>query len=244
MIRRAERKNYKRLGIAAALLLLGAVLVFGLRIKEVTVSGSNRYTPQQIENILFSGRWGNNTILALINDKTKPHKQIPFVEDYKLVFHGPFKVEVIVYDKSIVGYVSYMSSYMYFDRDGIIVESSADCLPGVPWITGLEFGRIVLYKPLPVKDPKIFEEILNLTQQLSVYNIQVDRIKFSSSGQPSLTIGQMEVTLGDGGDVDGKLSLLNDILRDHPELKDKKGTLELDGYSDTGNDGAIPFKLK
>ncbi len=87
---------------------------------------------QQIENILFSGRWGNNTILALINDKTKPHKQIPFVEDYKIVFHGPFKVEVIVYDKSIVGYVSYMSSYMYFDREGIIVESSADCLPGIP----------------------------------------------------------------------------------------------------------------
>ena len=74
--------------------------------------------------------------------------------------------------------------------------------------------------------------------------LQVDRIRFGSSGQPSLTIGQMEVTLGDGGDVDGKLSLLNDILRDHPELKDKKGTLELDGYSDTGNDGTIPFKLK
>ena len=244
MIRRTERKSYKWAGIAAALLLLGAVLVFGLRIKEVTISGSDRYTPEQIETILFSGRWGNNTIRAFINDKTKPHKQIPFVEDYKLVFHGPFKVEVIVYDKSIVGYVSYMSSYMYFDRDGIIVESSADCLAGVPWITGLEFGRIVLYKPLPVQDPKIFEEILNLTQQLSVYNIQVDRIRFSSSGQPSLTIGQMEVTLGDGGDVDGKLSLLNDILRDHPELKEKKGTLELDGYSDTGNDGAIPFKLK
>ena len=219
MIRRAERKSYKWVGIAAAVLLLAAVLVFGLRIKEVSVSGSNRYTPEQIENILFSGRWGNNTILAFIRDKTQPHRQIPFVEKYKIVFHGPFKAEVIIYDKSIVGYVSYMSSYMYF-------------------------GRIVLYQHLPVKDPKIFEEILNLSQQLSVYHIQVDRIRFGSSGQPSLTIGQMEVTLGDGGDVDGKLSLLNDILRDHPELKDKKGTLELDGYSDTGNDGTIPFKLK
>ena len=64
MIRRAERKSYKWVGIAAAVLLLAAVLVFGLRIKEVSVSGSNRYTPEQIENILFSGRWGNNTILA------------------------------------------------------------------------------------------------------------------------------------------------------------------------------------
>ena len=223
---------------------LTSLLAYAVKNHLPVVLATTGYTPEQIENILFSGRWGNNTILAFIRDKTQPHRQIPFVEKYKIVFHGPFKAEVIIYDKSIVGYVSYMSSYMYFDRDGIIVESSPDCLPGVPWITGLEFGRIVLYQHLPVKDPKIFEEILNLTQQLSVYHIQVDRIRFGSSGQPSLTIGQMEVTLGDGGDVDGKLSLLNDILRDHPELKDKKGTLELDGYSDTGNDGTIPFKLK
>ena len=102
MIRRAERKSYKWVGIAAAVLLLAAVLVFGLRIKEVSVSGSNRYTPEQIENILFSGRWGNNTILAFIRDKTQPHRQIPFVEKYKIVFHGPFKAEVIIYDKSII----------------------------------------------------------------------------------------------------------------------------------------------
>lgn len=72
MIRRAERKSYKWVGIAAAVLLLAAVLVFGLRIKEVSVSGSNRYTPEQIENILFSGRWGNNTILAFIRIKHSP----------------------------------------------------------------------------------------------------------------------------------------------------------------------------
>ncbi len=133
----------------------------------------------------------------LLGIKQNPTNRSLFVEIIRLFFMVLLRVEVIVYDKSIVGYVSYMSSYMYFDRDGIIVESSPDCLPGVPWITGLEFGRIVLYRHLPVKDPKIFEEILNLTQQLSVYHIQVDRIRFSISGQPSLTIGQMEVTLGD-----------------------------------------------
>ena len=98
MIRRAERKAIMG-RIAAAVLLLAAVLVFGLRIKEVSVSGSNRYTPEQIENILFSGRWGNNTILAFIRDKNTAHRQIPFVEKYKIVFHGPFKAEVIIYDK-------------------------------------------------------------------------------------------------------------------------------------------------
>ena len=110
------------------------------------------------------------------------------MEDYRIVFHSPLDVEVIIYEKSIVGYVSYMSSYMYFDRDGIIVESSGDKLEGVPWITGLDFGQIVLYKPLPVEDPDIFQEILNLTQQLSLYEIPVDRIAYDSQGQATLYI--------------------------------------------------------
>ena len=46
-----------------------------------------------------------------------------FVEDYKLVIKSLNRAEIIVYEKSVVGYVSHMSSYMYFDKDGIIVES-------------------------------------------------------------------------------------------------------------------------
>ena len=86
MIRRAGRKSFTWIRIAALLLILGAILIFGLRIKEVTISGSDRYTPQQIENILFSGRWGNNTILALINDKTKPTNRSPLSKIIRLFF--------------------------------------------------------------------------------------------------------------------------------------------------------------
>uniref|UniRef100_UPI000AF596BE hypothetical protein n=1 Tax=Clostridium sp. NkU-1 TaxID=1095009 RepID=UPI000AF596BE len=84
---------------------------------------------------------------CLYKDRFKKHEQIPFVEDYKIVFQSPVKVEVIVYEKSVVGYVSYMGSYMYFDKDGIIVESSSGKLDGVPWITGLRFGHIALHQP-------------------------------------------------------------------------------------------------
>ena len=213
--------------------------MFGLRIKEVTISGSDRYTPEQIETILFSGRWGNNTILAFINDKTKPHKQIPFVEDYKLVFHGPFKVEVIVYDKSIVGYISYMSSYMYFDKDGIIVESASKKLPGIPWITGLKFGHIVLYQKLPVESDRIFEEILNLTQILSIYGLSVDKIQYNSIGDATLYMGDIEVILGNSAGLNGKIAELGDML---PQLEGKSGTLYLDTYDETKTNPMYTFK--
>lgn len=51
----------------------------------------------------------------------------------------------------------------YFDKDGIIVESTSETLPGVPKIAGLSFGHIVLHQPLPVEDISVFNEILNLT---------------------------------------------------------------------------------
>ena len=95
---------------------------------------------------------------------------------------------MIIYDKSIVGYVSYMSSYMYFDRDGIIVESSPDCLPGVPWITGLEFGRIVLYQHLPCKRSQNIRGDLKSDPAAFSLSYPGRPDPLGSSGQPFLTI--------------------------------------------------------
>ena len=238
------RKHHGGIGIALAFFLLGAILFLTVRIQNITVTGSDRYTAGELEELLFSEPWGRNSAAAYLKDRLKPHRQIPFVEDYRIVFHSPFDVEIIVYEKSIVGYVSYMSSCMYFDRDGIIVESSSEKLEGVPWITGLDFGQIVLYKPLPVEDPDIFQEILNLTQQLSLYGIPVDRIEYDSQGQAVLYIRQMEVTLGDNRDIDGKISTLHDILTDQPQLMDERGVLMLENYTEANSHAGITFKRK
>ena len=47
-------------------------------------------------------------------------------------------MEIIVYEKSMVGYVSYMNSNLYFDKDGIIVESTSEILPGNTEVDGAE----------------------------------------------------------------------------------------------------------
>ena len=243
-MRNFGRKHHTGAGIAVAVILLAAILLLSVHIQSISVTGSNKYSEKQIEEFLFSGRWGKNSAYAYFADRFKPHRQIPFVEDYKVVFHGPFQVEVIIYEKSIVGYVSYMSSYMYFDKDGIVVESSGNQLEGVPWITGLDFGQIVLHRALPVEDKNVFEEILNLTQQLSTYEIAVDRIKYDTHGQATLFIGQMEVTLGDNSDIDGKISTLNDILTAQPHLTEISGTMRLENYSETNSRAGITFKKK
>ena len=188
-----ERKSHMGLWIGLAVFLLLVLLVLSVRVTAVMVTGNNKYSAEQIEGTLFESRWDRNTLFLFLKDRFQPHKEIPFVEDYSIVFQSPFSVEVIVYEKSVVGYVSYMSSYMYFDKDGIIVESSSSRLEGVPWITGLNFGQIVLNKPLPVENQQIFEQIMNLTQILSIYEIKADQIKYDSSGKATLIMGDIDV---------------------------------------------------
>lgn len=236
------KKNKRKVCVGAAITIAAVVLlILSVRITEITVTGNKRYTQEQIEGILFQSAWDQNSAYCYYKNRFQEHQKIPFVEDYKIVFRSPTKVEVIIYEKSVVGYVSYMNSYLYFDKDGIIVESASQKLDGIPWITGLQFGHIVLHKPLPVENSKIFEEILNLTQILSVYEIKVDKIKYNSHGEATLTIEDVEVVLGDSSNMSGKIAELNSMLT---QLAGLSGTLYLDTYDETNSNLMYTFKYK
>ncbi len=228
-------------GVIVGIILLIVILLFAVRITDIEVSGNKRYTDEQIIDLIFDGKWSRNSAYCYYENRFKEHKSIPFIEEYKIEFKSPTKVEVVVFEKSVVGYVSYMSSYVYFDKDGIIVESSGEQLEGVPWITGLEFGHIVLNQPLPVDDPEIFESILNLTQILSINEVSVDKINYTNYGEAQLYIGDIVVELGSEDDLNGKIAELADIL---PELEGLSGTLYLDTYDENNTNPTYTFKKK
>lgn len=227
------------LGVILAIVLLIGILLFATQIKEIEVTGNQHYTEEQIIDLIFDETWSKNSAYCYYENKFQEPKSIPFIEEYKVEFQSPTKVRVVVFEKSVVGYVSYMSSYMYFDKDGIIVESSVEQLPGIPWITGMEFGHIVLHQPLPVANQSIFNQILNLTQVLSVNGVRVDKINYNSFLEAELTIGDIIVELGNDDNLNGKVTELSDIL---PELTGLSGTLYLDSYDENNSNPMYTFK--
>ena len=241
--RRRGRKAAVILGVIAGIVILLAVIAAAVRIREIEVTGNKHYSDEQIVDMLFDGKWSRNSAYCYYENRFREHRSLPFIEDYKINFKSPTKVEIVVFEKSVVGYVSYMSSYMYFDKDGIIVESSDEQLPGVPWITGLEFGHIILHQPLPVENPDTFGDILNLTQVLSVNEVSVDKIYYrsyaSGSGDVELYIGDVTVELGSAENVSGKVGELANIL---PELTGLSGTLYLDTYNEADSTPTYTFK--
>ena len=226
------------LGVILAIVLLIGILLFAIQIKEIEVTGNKHYTEEQIVDLIFDETWSKNSAYCYYENNFQEPKSIPFIEEYKVEFQSPTKVRVVVYEKSVVGYVSYMSSYMYLDKDGIIVESSGEQLPGIPWITGMEFGHIVLHQPLPVANQSIFDQILNLTQVLSVNGVKVDKINYNSFLEAELTIGDIVVELGNDENLNGKVSELSDIL---PEIEGLSGTLYLDSYDENNSNPMYSF---
>lgn len=240
----SDRKRLRRL-VAVLILLVLVLLAIRIRLRKVNVMGTRNYEDEDAIDLVFSDYWDSNTFLCLINNILGRKKDLPFIADYDIVLTGPFSCDLIVYEKSPVGCIDYMGSFMYFDSDGIIIESSAEHLTGIPVIKGVSFGHIVLGEELPVEDKEVFSDVMTITQQLDSYKIQCEEIFFSKTLEITLTVagGDIDVQLGTNENISSKISVLNDML---PSLVEQglKGTLNLTNYSEQSSQDAVSFRIE
>jgi cell division protein FtsQ len=171
--------------------------------------------------------------------RNKSIRDIPFIEKMDVDIVAPDTVKINVYEKAIAGYITYLGRYMYFDRDGIVVESSLEASDDVPQVMGLTFNYVIVHERLPIENEEIFEEILDITQLLSKYELNANKIFFDSEYNVYLYFDGIEVSIGTKDFIDEKIIQLQYIL---PNLEGKTGILELKDYNeDTKN---ITFEEK
>lgn len=210
----------KRIRILLAILIVvmlagGALfLIEGFKIRNVRVEGSTHYTPDQIRDMVITDKLSENSLYLKYKLKAKKIEDIPFVEHMDVVIEDRTSIKIIVYEKAIAGYVVYLENRMYFDKDGIVVESSKDKVPGIPEISGLDFDHVILHEPLPVDDPRIFKEILSLTQLLNKNNLDADKIYFDYMGDITLYFDGIRVALGNGEYLEERVTHLAAILEE------------------------------
>ena len=208
-------KKIRLIAILAIVVLLicGAVfVVIGYKVKTVQVEGSTHYTADEIRDMVIVNRLCENSLYLKFYYKNRKVENIPFVEQMDIQIMDRNTVRIIVYEKAIAGYVTYLENKMYFDKDGIIVESSKETVIGAPEITGLDFDHVILHEPLPVEDPRIFKEILSLTQLLNKKELLADKIYFDNMNNITLYYGNVRVDLGDGEHLQEQITHLKAIL--------------------------------
>lgn len=207
-------------------------------VTNVTVEGNTHYTDEQIKEMILPGGVLDNSLFLSLKYRNKEMKDIPFVETMDVEIISRHAIRINVYEKALAGCISYLGNYMYFDRDGVVVESSDELTEGVPQIKGLSFDHVILHEKLPVEDPEIFSEILKVTQLLAKYGMVADKIFFGSGKEITLYFGQAKVLLGTDENIDEKMMQLVYIL---PEMEGKSGTLDMRNFDE--NTVNIPFTV-
>ena len=239
-------KNGRKIGnrILIVLIIIAAILGIGYYVLEtysietVYVEGNVHYTEEEIKNFVMEGTLGNNSLYLSMKYRNTGVENIPFVDVMDVSILSPDTIKITVYEKALVGYVKYLNTYMYFDKDGYVVESSAVKTLGIPQITGLEFDHVVLGEPLPVEDNSVFNSILDITKLLNKYELTSDKIYFHSSNEVTIYFGNVKVALGnDTVRMEDKIMLLPGFIE---ELAGKSGTLQMENFDESG--GKYTFK--
>lgn len=207
---------------------LAFVLLY-FRVTKVEVIGNSHYTAEQIEDMVLNGDITDNSLILSAKYRNKSIEDIPFIESMDVEVRGHDSIRIMVYEKTLAGCVTYLGNYMYFDREGIVVESASIATEGVPEITGLHFEYVQLYEPLPVENGEIFKDILTLTQLLDKYEIHADKIYFDPDMKVTLYFGQARVRLGDDSHIDEKIMQLSVMV---PAIRGKNGMLDMSDFDE------------
>jgi cell division protein FtsQ len=210
----------KFLLLCLGILLPVVILYMACSLDTVKIEGSSHYTEEELKEKIVTKKTDGNTILLYLRYKYGKVDSIPFVEDIDIKLVDKNTVKVQVYEKIITGCIEYMGGYMYFDKDGIIVESSGEKLEDIPFITGLSFNQMILYEKLEVQKDELFQVILNLTQLIHKFDLDIQTIQFNKNFEITLRCGNIKVSLGKRDTYDEQMANLVTTL---PKVKEKYG---------------------
>lgn len=207
---------------------VGIYILTQFRIDTIQVTGNVHYTDEEMKQIVLDNDYIDNSLLLYWRRKAEPIEEIPFIEKLDIEYISRHVITITVYEKSIAGCIEYMNRYVYFDKDGIVLDTAAEKLSDIPCISGMKFESVVLYEKLPIEDKKRFSLILSMTQLITKYELAVDDVKFTANDEVILYSGDIKVLLGDGTNIEEKMADLGNILE---SLGNKRGTLDMKDFT-------------
>ncbi len=234
-----KRKTIIILALVLVMLGAGAFYVSTFHLDEVRIEGCEMSSAVMIEAAVRDEAPMGNILLLYLKNKVSPIRDIPFVAKLEIEFVDKNTLLVTVYEKSVAGCLDYMDNYIYFDRDGIVLEASSERKKGVPSISGLDIHEWELGEHLPISDQDRFSLILNITQLIEKYGLNIDLISFTKEGEIILRQGKILIELGDGKYLTQQMMNLGSILKG---LVGKQGTLYMKDFN--SDESSASFKEK
>ncbi len=214
-----------------SLLVVGGGLLYltTFKLTDIEVVGCDMASAEQIRKDYESRLKFVNTLELMVRSKFDNECDVPFVAKTDIEYVSKNKVKIQVYEKSVAGCIQYMENYIYFDKDGIVLETAHEKFEDVPYIKGLKVKSWEYGEELPLDDKKKFNLILNITQLIYKYGLVIDGIQFTQEDEIILHYNNIEIELGDGSNLAVQMMNLGSIL---DGLNGQKGVLYMKEFNE------------
>lgn len=220
--------------LCGCLVLAVAAVIFlkMFEMKHFTVTGGSRYSGEEMKELLVTEPTDTVSLFFWLRMRLFWEGEIPFVEKVEVELTGRDSVEVTVHDKLVTGCVEQMGSYLYFDREGMVVESAKERLSDVPLVTGLKFSKIVLRERMVTAKEGIFDVILDLARLIEKNGLRVSQIAFDADYAVTLYVDGNIVFLGKKEHYDEVLAVLKSLI---DASGDRKFRFDMTAYENGNN---------
>ncbi len=238
MKRKKTHRVYAFFLILFAILILALSMFLLFHIQSIEVEGNEYCSSETIIDSVQNDKLSSNSLYIFLKYKFGKGDKLPCMESMEIKMVKPWSVKVIVKEKQIVGYVTDSDGGNYFfDRQGFVVLKSETLMEGIPLVEGIDIDQKELYQKLKNESSKIYEEILETSQEMRKYDLSVDKI-VCRADRIYVYIGNVCVNLGSHVSAQ-KIAQIPNIME---KLEEKKGTLHLENFSD--GKGTITFDVE
>ena len=214
---------------------LAAFLVIRVcRVESVEIEGNELYDDDSIRMWVLNDKYSWNTLYVYLKYRFFDTEPVPFIDTMEVEIKDPKTLFVKVYEKGLIGYIpdETTGQYVYFDKDGFVIEIGPNRMEGLPEVTGISAEGAMVFEKLPASD-KTLKTLLALTQNLEKYHLSPDSIQIAGTGDLTVTFGPVTVRLGKEDFLTEKIMRLPEIL---PQIEGMAGVLYLENWTNDTTD--------
>lgn len=224
----------KILIIIASIVLILTFLVFFFRVKNIKFEGNTFYSQEKMMEMFQPSFLEWNTLSFFLLEKMHLTPMPEFVREYEVEYMWPGDISIKLYEKTIIAGIVYNNQYIYFDKDGMVLQSANKPVKNIPLFEIKSVTTFSLYTKVKMEDEDLLERIMNLANLFQHYKVSWDKVQFDDSKNVFLYAKNIKVNMGKRENYDEQVSALSSIL---PQIlkRNKKGEIDLSNYQVKGD---------
>lgn len=147
-----QRKSHKGLWVIGAVVVILLFCAFFFlceksnRLREIPITAAVKWK-RNSSLIIFE----KNILTFWLMQKLSLTPDLPFVREYEVNYPSTNEIHIKLYEKSIVAGIAYSNQYIYFDKDGIVLQSSDKAVKGIPLFETKNLTTFTLYSKVQRK---------------------------------------------------------------------------------------------